>query len=118
MKFSLRLYYLQIRYFPKEQVAPRPATYLDIILYSREQIRKENADMGNPDRPEQEDSPWGIISVKAQDVAHELPMQVGKVKKRLLSSSRSSSVCKPSINRRFIHITHTAHHHVEECFRT
>lgn len=65
----------QVRFFPKELVTPKPATYLDIILYSREQIRKENADMGNADRPEQEDAPWGIISVKAQDVDHELPMQ-------------------------------------------
>lgn len=64
-----------IRFFPKELVPPKPAAFLDIILYSREQIRKENADMGNADRAEQESAPWGIISVKAQDVAYELPMQ-------------------------------------------
>lgn len=55
---------------------PPPAAFLDIILYSREQIRKENAAQGNADRPEQAHAPWGIISVKAQDVDHELPMQV------------------------------------------
>lgn len=65
----------QIRFFPKELVPPPPAAYLDIILYSREQIRKENAAQGNADHPEHAHAPWGIISVKAQDVDHELPMQ-------------------------------------------
>jgi len=32
--------------------------------------------MGNPDKAaSHEMAPWGIISVKAQDVNHELPMQ-------------------------------------------
>jgi len=71
-----------VRWFPVDAV-PRPpvAKYLDIILYSREQINKEVAAM--PDkatamgRDEHDDggSPWGIISVKAQDVDYELPMQ-------------------------------------------
>lgn len=61
---------------------PPPAAFLDIILYSREQIRKENAAQGNADRPEQAHAPWGIISVKAQDVDHELPMQVRPKKGR------------------------------------
>jgi len=66
----------QVRFFPKDLVPPKPAAYLDIILYSREQIIKENADMGNPDKAaSHEMAPWGIISVKAQDVNHELPMQ-------------------------------------------
>ena len=63
-----------VRWFPKESAPPAPvAKFLDIILYSREQIRKESAAMGTP--PEETDAPWGIISVKAQDVDHELPMQ-------------------------------------------
>lgn len=40
---------------------------------SREQIRKETAAMGKEERDT--DAPWGIISVKAQDVDHEIPMQ-------------------------------------------
>ena len=52
---------------------PAAATWLDVILYSREQIRKESAAMGLAD--DGETSAWGIISVKAQDVGHELPMQ-------------------------------------------
>ncbi|GAB5035891.1 flagellar associated protein [Nannochloropsis oceanica] len=67
---------VMVRFFPKDLVPPRRATHLDIILYSREQIRKENADMGNPDKAaSHETAPWGIISVKAQDADHELPMQ-------------------------------------------
>jgi len=48
------------------------AKYLDLILYSREQINKENAAMG---KNSNSDAPWGIISIKAQDVNFELPMQ-------------------------------------------
>ena len=38
------------RYFPKEHkdISPVEATHLDLILYSREQIEKENKAMGNP----------------------------------------------------------------------
>mmetsp|Transcript_23617 Transcript_23617/g.54043 ORF Transcript_23617/g.54043 Transcript_23617/m.54043 type:complete len:204 (+) Transcript_23617:116-727(+) len=64
-----------VRWFPVDTAPPTPvAKYLDIILYSREQINKEAAAMG---RDEHDDggSPWGIISVKAQDVDYELPMQ-------------------------------------------
>lgn len=65
------------RYFPKDLVVskdnPLPvAKYLDIILYSRDQINKENEAMG---KNEQKDtSPWGIVSIKAQDVDFEIPM--------------------------------------------
>ncbi len=55
-----------VRWFPQElSPAPTVAKFLDIILYSREQIRKEAAAMG---RTDDADEPWGIISVKAQDV--------------------------------------------------
>mmetsp|Transcript_27545 Transcript_27545/g.44820 ORF Transcript_27545/g.44820 Transcript_27545/m.44820 type:complete len:173 (+) Transcript_27545:1291-1809(+) len=61
------------RWFPKEKVKVGVAKYLDLILYSREQINKENEAMGvkNPDK-----SPWGIVSIKPQDEDHETPMQV------------------------------------------
>ena len=66
-----------IRFFPKELVVsddtPLPvAKYLDLILYSREQIQKENAAMNNDSSTE--DAPWGIVSIKAQDVDYEIPM--------------------------------------------
>ena len=62
------------RWFPKESFATDvgEATFLDVILYSREQIRKENAAMGEDSGS---DAPWGIVSVKPQDVDFELPMQ-------------------------------------------
>lgn len=48
------------------------AKYIDLILYSREQIDKENEAMGKT--KDGESAPWGIVSIKAQDVDHELPM--------------------------------------------
>ncbi|CEO97409.1 Flagellar associated protein [Plasmodiophora brassicae] len=61
------------RWFPKDAVQPPVAKYLDVILYSREQIMKENAATGEgntiPDSSE-----WGIISIKAQMVDEEIPM--------------------------------------------
>jgi len=49
------------------------AKFLDIILYSREQISKENAAMNK--KPGYESSaPWGVVSIKAQDVDYEIPM--------------------------------------------
>jgi hypothetical protein len=48
------------------------AKYLDLILYSREQINKENEAMGKS--PDAETAPWGIVSIKAQDIDKELPM--------------------------------------------
>lgn len=51
------------------------AKYIDLILYSREQINKENAAMDKKSEEEsKETAPWGIVSIKAQDVDHELPM--------------------------------------------
>jgi len=66
------------RFFPKELVVssdnPLPkAKYLDLILYSREQIRKESEAM-NQDIDDKETAPWGLISIKAQDADYEIPM--------------------------------------------
>lgn len=62
------------RYFPKEfmkDIKLPIAKYLDLILYSREQINKENEAMDNTSDSE---SPWGIVSIKAQDIDYEIPM--------------------------------------------
>lgn len=62
------------RWFDKADVADLvvEAKVLDVILYSREQVLKEDAAMG-------EDSglaaAWGIVSVKPQGVDYELPME-------------------------------------------
>lgn len=63
------------RWFPSHSVTPKVAEYLDIILYSREQIIKENEAVDVPPNPEHGDAPWGIVSIKAQDVDYELPMK-------------------------------------------
>jgi len=62
-----------VQYFDRRKVPPPLATHLDIILYSREQIIKENQAMGEV--PPDTDAPWGIISVKGQLCDYELPMQ-------------------------------------------
>lgn len=64
-----------VRWFPSHSVTPRVAEYLDIILYSREQIRKENAATERESNEEHDEAPWGIVSIKAQDVNYELPMK-------------------------------------------
>jgi len=66
------------RWFPMEAVGEPPETkMLDIILYSREQLIKERDAMASKQeaKPDMPDAPWGIISIKAQDEGHELPMQ-------------------------------------------
>jgi len=68
-----------VRYFPahlvaQEQLELPTARYLDFILYSRDQIQKENAAQGTSDNSEETAAPWGIVSIKAQNVATELPM--------------------------------------------
>ncbi|KAF0731331.1 hypothetical protein Ae201684_011394 [Aphanomyces euteiches] len=62
-----------VRWFPSSQVEPQVAKYLDVILYSREQLRLEAKATGKP-IDESVSAPWGIIYVKAQDVDYELPM--------------------------------------------
>lgn len=66
------------RYFPKEHIQNNielpTATYFDIIMYSREQIQKENSAQDHHGIQEHNDKPWGIVSIKAQDLDNELPM--------------------------------------------
>jgi hypothetical protein len=62
-----------VRYFPADKVTTKSAKYLDLILYSREQIELENA-ATNKRAGELEPSPWRLISIKAQDEPHETPM--------------------------------------------
>jgi hypothetical protein len=39
-----------VQYIDRKKLSPPKATHLDVILYSREQITKENEAMGNPVR--------------------------------------------------------------------
>ena len=53
----------------------KTAKFLDIILYSKEQIQLENEAQGSKDANADVVYDYGIISVKAQDSDFELPMQ-------------------------------------------
>mmetsp|Transcript_39304 Transcript_39304/g.77324 ORF Transcript_39304/g.77324 Transcript_39304/m.77324 type:complete len:204 (+) Transcript_39304:77-688(+) len=59
------------RWFPRDKVEIPQAKFLDVILYSREQIRVENAATGTENS---QSNPWGIISVKPQLEDFETPM--------------------------------------------
>lgn len=64
------------RWFPADKVTAHEAKYLDIILYSREQMIKEYEALPLEGRSvvELPNVPWGIISIKAQDEDYETPM--------------------------------------------
>ena len=65
------------RWFPADEVTVPEAKFLDVILYSREQLVKEYEAMpGKGDPASLPAAPWGIISIKAQDENYETPMQV------------------------------------------
>ena len=71
------------------------AKYLDLILYSREQIIKENIAMGKAvvagADQEEETAPWGIVSIKAQDVNYELPMTPITILRNALGKEQGGS---------------------------
>lgn len=60
------------RWFRSDDVETPVARYLDVILYSADQICKENEAMG---KTRTQTAPWGIVSIKPQVVDYELPMQ-------------------------------------------
>jgi Protein of unknown function (DUF3228) len=79
------------RYFPADKVAAPAAKYLDLILYSREQIIKERIAIGK-NSGDIELSPWRLISVKAQGVPHETPMNPITIMRNALISEGGSGV--------------------------
>ena len=58
----------QHRWFSASDVVVSEAKFLDVILYSAEQLAKEYLAMPSDDRGVREEppAPWGIISIKAQ----------------------------------------------------
>lgn len=56
------------RFFPSEAVShlTPDAKYLDVIMYSREEIHRTNEAQGRPELNKPDDAPWGIMRVKAQ----------------------------------------------------
>ncbi|CDI86474.1 hypothetical protein, conserved [Eimeria praecox] len=73
------------------------AKYLDLILYSREQIAKENAAMTKSVEAVDTSQPeWFIVAIKAQDEPFELPMNPITIMRNALIEEGGSGV---SINR-------------------
>jgi len=64
------------RWFPRHLIHVPDATYLDLILYSKQQILEEKRAMNEELSEEQqkEDWDWGLISIKAQLHNFEQPM--------------------------------------------
>eukprot|EP01068_Selenidium_serpulae_P016395 Selendium_serpulae@DN6292_c0_g1_i2.p1 len=62
------------RWFPVSAVTPQKAKFLDLIMYSREQIAKENEAMKKKTNGFNDSANYSIISIKAQMTDKELPM--------------------------------------------
>jgi hypothetical protein len=80
-----------VRYFPADKLVAPAAKYLDLILYSRDQIIKENAATGKP-QGELEPAPWRLISIKAQGVPYETPMNPITIMRNALISEGGSGI--------------------------
>ena len=78
-----------IQWVDSNEVEAPEATFLDVILYSREQIIQENLAMG--ETPPDTDAPWGIISVKGQLCDYELPMQPITMMRNALGKAEGGS---------------------------
>lgn len=67
------------------------AKYLDIILYSKEQIGLETQAQGEEDEHKNVDYDFGIISIKPQGVDYELPMDPITVLRNALGKEEGGS---------------------------
>jgi hypothetical protein len=81
------------RWFPADHVTATKAKYLDIILYSREQILQEYEALPLEGRSTDDipQAPWGIISIKAQDEDFELPMTPMTIMRNALGKEEGGS---------------------------
>eukprot|EP00177_Eucheuma_denticulatum_P007022 GFKZ01012774.1.p1 GENE.GFKZ01012774.1~~GFKZ01012774.1.p1 ORF type:complete len:242 (-),score=33.49 GFKZ01012774.1:777-1409(-) len=78
------------RFFLRHDVDVPESKFLDLILYSREQIEKENRAMGKV--VELEAAPWRLISIKGQAVPYEIPMEPITMMRNELISQGGSGV--------------------------
>ena len=79
------------RWFPQEKIDVPDATWLDVILYSREQLELERAAVPSKALPPLPDAPWGIISVKGQTVDYECPMTPITIMRNALGKEEGGS---------------------------
>ncbi len=80
-----------VRYLPASLAKPSRAAFLDIILYSKEQIQKENEAMGKTDPNALEPYLFGVVSVKPQDVDFEQPMDPITMMRNALGKAEGGS---------------------------
>lgn len=78
------------RWISKEQLEPPVAKYLDVILYSRDQVLQESKDM-NEEFTLSDGVEWGIVSIKAQDEDYETPMQPITILRNALGKKEGGS---------------------------
>jgi hypothetical protein len=84
------------RYFPADKVTAPRAAWLDVILYSREQLVKEHAALYGVSAEEVDAAlpkavPWGIISIKAQSESFETPMNPITMMRNALGKAEGGS---------------------------
>ena len=83
------------RFFPADKVTAPRAEWLDIILYSREQLVKEHAALHGVSEEEVDgvlpQAPWGIISIKAQGEGYETPMNPITMMRNALGKAEGGS---------------------------
>lgn len=70
------------RWFDACDVDPGPSPFLDIILYSAEQIAKEGMKI---------DGDWGIVSINSAEIAKESPMNPITMMRNALGKSEGGS---------------------------
>eukprot|EP00914_Ancora_sagittata_P013831 GHVO01027157.1.p1 GENE.GHVO01027157.1~~GHVO01027157.1.p1 ORF type:complete len:203 (+),score=33.03 GHVO01027157.1:54-662(+) len=102
------------RWFPRSQVGHmlKPASYLDLILYSKEQVTKERNAMNGTDNLPTDDQPdYYIIAIKAQDTQTELPMSPITVMRNAIISEGGSGV--PIERKKYMEAVHYWQQHCE-----
>ena len=80
------------RYFDASHMELKPSGFLDIILYSKEQISKENKATGVEDVHGELDYDYGIVSINPQDVDYECPMNPITMMRNSMISEGGSGV--------------------------
>lgn len=82
-----------VRWFDRADVTPPRATVLDVILYSREQLEREEAEKSKAER-DVPDAEWGIVSINAEVQFDEAPMPPATMVRNALGLTEGGS-CVP-----------------------
>ncbi|KAJ5072864.1 hypothetical protein M0811_09310 [Anaeramoeba ignava] len=86
-----------VRWFPKEKLEEIPqAKFLDLILYSKEQVKSENISMGVEMNNDFDSFEWFVVAIKAQNEDFELPMSPITMMRNSLGKDEGGSGIKLS----------------------